>query len=1009
MHSTSREGHLFSFERRVRLGFVLAAIGFAFIGMFSYVSAMRFKESVARINHIHHVLNSLRELLSGLTSAESSQRSYLVTGQEQYLLEYEQAAQQVQARLHELQELTPDNSTQQKNLEALDPLVAERLSRLQAGLGLRNKEGLDAVQAVLMNGQDKQIEGPIHAIISNMQKEENRLLPEREQRAELNSLATRAAIASGSVLGFSLLFVALFIVGRSFAYGRRAETELRLARNTLEERVRERTSEVVQSGAALRAGEERLARVIDSAMDAIITVDDRQRITLFNPAAERMFGCPAGDAIGTPLEQFLPARFRAAHKEHLRGFGQNSVTRRTMGRFSPLRGLRKNGEEFPIEASISQVDVGGRKLFTAIVRDVTETANAQEIGRKLAAIVESSEDAIMSKSLDGLITSWNPAAERLFGYAAKEAIGKPMVKLFPPEQVEEEKEILARIGRGEGIDHYETHRVGKDGKLMEVSVTISPLRDNSGRVVGASTIARNITEHKRAGEELRRQAGLLNLAPALVRDMDDHIEMWTRGAERLYGYSKEEALGRRSYELLKTEFAQALPEIEKALNSTGVWEGELVQQTRGGKRVVVASQWVLHRDAKGKPARVLEVNADITALKQAEALQISSQKLGALGTLAGGIAHDFNNILSAINGSAALAISQFPRDHPVQACLEEIAKAGVRGADLVRRILSFSRPQDRNIEVQALEPVVEEALKLVRATLPAMIEIRTEFGADLPKARVDATQIYQVIVNLVTNAAHAVGDKPGLVVEVKLDAPTVHEDEILLYGQVPAGDYLRLLIGDNGSGMDEATVKRIFDPFFTTKPTGKGTGLGLSVVHGIVTAHHAVLQVYSKPGKGTTFRIYFPAVRGATTAVRVQERAAPSGLGERILFVDDEGVLVFVGTMSLEQNGYKVTGAAHGEAALGELRRNPNGYDAVVTDLSMPGMSGLQLTHQIRMIRPDIPVILTSGYINPEDQAKADRLGIRAILSKPVNTKELLATLAVVFQEGSGLRGNLSS
>jgi PAS domain S-box-containing protein len=527
-------------------------------------------------------------------------------------------------------------------------------------------------------------------------------------------------------------------------------------------------------------------------------------------------------------------------------------------------------------------------------------------------------------------------------------------------------------------------------------------------VVGASTIARDITEHKRAAEEIRKQAGLLDLAPALARDMDNRIELWTRGAEQLYGYTKEEALGRSAYELLKTDFPQALPEIEKTLNSTGIWEGELRQQTRGGKRVVVACQWVLHRDAKGKPARVLEVNADITALKQAEALQMRSQKLESLGTLAGGIAHDFNNILSAINGSATLAISQFPPDHPVQACLVEIEKAGARAADLVRRILSFSRPQDRNMEVQALEPVVEEALKLVRATLPAMIEIRAEFGSDLPKARVDATQIYQVIVNLVTNAAHAIGDKPGLV-EVRLDAPTVNEGEILLYEQVPAGDYLRLSISDNGCGMDKATVKRIFDPFFTTKPAGKGTGLGLSVVHGIVAAHHAVLKVYSEPGKGTTFRIYFPAVREATAAVRARERSAPSGFGERILFVDDEGVLVFVGTMSLEQNGYKVTGTPNGEAALREVRKNPDGFDAVVTDLSMPGMSGLQLAHEICKMRPDIPVILTSGYINPEDQAKADRLGIRAILTKPVNTKELLATLAALFEEGPRLRGNLSS
>lgn len=302
------------------------------------------------------------------------------------------------------------------------------------------------------------------------------------------------------------------------------------------------------------------------------------------------------------------------------------------------------------------------------------------------------------------------------------------------------------------------------------------------------------------------------------------------------------------------------------------------------------------------------------------------------------------------------------------------------------------------MHAQALEPVVEEALKLVRSTLPAMIEIRSAFDADLPKARIDATQIYQVIVNLATNAAHAIGDKRGLI-EVKLDARTVREEEVLLYSLVQPGHYVRLSVNDNGCGMDAATVQRIFDPFFSTKPTGKGTGLGLSVVHGIVTAHQGALKVYSELGKGTTFHIYFPAVRDAAAPERAPEGEVATGRGERILFVDDEGVLVFVGTMSLEQNGYKVTGMPHGEAALAELQRNPHEYDAVITDLSMPGLSGLQLAHQIRKLRADIPVILLSGYISPEDQVRADRLRIQAILTKPVHSKELLAALAALFEK----------
>jgi len=997
-----RASGLDSLERKVRLGFFAAAIVLVLIGVLSYLSVVRFGTDTRMVDHTYQVLNSLTELLSEMAAAESGVRGFIITGQPDQEQAYEAAAQRIEAKVQHIRELTSDNPTQLRNLDALAPLIADRLNLLQKRVGLRSKEGLEAAQASMMTDEGKRVRESIHQMVGNMENEETRLLEEREKLTESSSVLVKAAIVAGGVIALGLLLAAMLLVQRGFERSLNTEAELRLARDTLEDRVRERTNEVVKSGAALRAGDERLSRIIDSAMDAIITVDEQQRITLFNPAAEKMFKCPVSDAIGMPLERFLPARFRTSHAEHMRSFGQNPVTRRTMGGFSPLSGLRTNGQEFPIEASISQVEISGRKLFTAIVRDVTEMAKAREISSKLVAIVESSDDAIISKTVDGIITSWNPGAEKLFGYTAEEAVGKPVLMIVPPELASEEKEILARVVKGESTDHFETRRVRKDGKQIDVAVTISPLRDNSGRVIGASKIARDITERKQAEEEIRQQARLLDLAPALVRDKDNRIALWTRGAERLYGYSQEEALGRSSHELLRTVFPKALAEIEKTLNSEGVWEGELEHRTRDGNRVIVASQWVLHRDVKGRPSRVLEVNADITALKRAEALQMRSQKLEAIGTLAGGIAHDFNNILSAINGSASLAISQFPPDHPVQACLVEIEKAGARAADLVRRILTFSRPQDQNTHAQALVPVVEEALKLVRATLPAMIEIRTEFETDLPKALIDATQIYQVIVNLATNAAHAIGDKPGLI-EVKLDERSVTEEEILLYSDVQAGNYVRLQVSDNGCGMDAATVERIFDPFFSTKPTGKGTGLGLSVVHGIVTAHHGVLKVYSEPGRGTTFHIYFPAVKEAAAPVQPAEREVVPGRGERILFVDDEGVLLFVGTMTLEQNGYKVTGAPNGEAALKELLQNPDAYDAVITDLSMPGMSGLQLADQVRSFKIDIPVILTSGYINPEDQAKADKLGIRAVLTKPVKAKELLATLASVFEKRSRL------
>jgi len=1001
IHKPLRSG-LHSLEKKVLFGFAVAALLLVVIGALSYLSVTRSRVDAKSVEHTHLVLNSLSDTLSDASAAESAMRGYLLSGNAEFQQSYEGAAGKIEQELSDLRELTRDNPVQQKNLASLEPLVRERLQFMHSRIELRRDKGLAAVQTAGPNPSGRALQQSIRQTVAAMQDEEQTLLRQREQRAARSSETSRATIAIGGVVALVLLVAALYTIRQGFERGRLAESELREAKDSLEARVGEREL-------ALRVGEERLSRIIDSAMDAILTVDEQQRITMFNPAAESMFQCPAKDALGTPLERFLPTRFRSAHTGHMRAFGKNNVTRRAMGGLSELRGLRSNGEEFPIEASISQVNVNGSKLFTAIVRDITEASKAREATSKLVAIVESSDDAIISKTLDGIITSWNPGAEKLFGYTSEEAVGKPLTIIVPPELIDEEIAIVARISRGERIEHFETRRKKKDDTLIDVAVTVSPLRDNSGRVIGASKIARDITESKRVQEEIRQQASLLGLAPAMVRDINDRIVLWTRGAERLYGYSQGEAIGRVSHELLKTEFPFSREAVAKAFLADGAWEGELQHRTKGGQQVVVASQWILYRDAKGNASRVLEVNTDITALRRAEVLQMRSQKLEALGTLAGGIAHDFNNILAAINGSASLAMTQLAQDHPVQTCLIEIEKAGQRAADVVRRIVTFSRPQEENMRVQPLEPVIEEALRLVRATLPAMIEIRSDFAADLPKTRIDNTQIYQVIVNLATNSAHAIGDRSGLI-EVSTEAVTVHAQESMAYGDVPPGKYVRIRVSDNGCGMDAATLQRIFDPFFTTKPTGKGTGLGLSVVHGIIAGHRGIMKVYSEPGKGSTFLIYFPAVvEEAAPAVAAPAAKVASGRGERVLFVDDEGVLLFVGTMSLEQNGYAVTGMPNGDAALRELRMNPNHYDLVLTDLSMPGMSGLQLAEEIKNLRADLPVILTSGYVSPEDQTRANQAGVYAILNKPVNTKELLGTLAKLFEKSRAENANRAS
>jgi PAS domain S-box-containing protein len=297
-------------------------------------------------------------------------------------------------------------------------------------------------------------------------------------------------------------------------------------------------TERIKAEAALTRATARFNGIIASAMDAIVSIDSQQRVVLFNPAAEKMFGISAAEAQGQDLNRFIPERFRTAHSHHVEQFGRTGVSTRRMGALRTVAGLRANGEEFPIEASISQVDVDGEKLFTVILRDVTERQRADADRAQLAAIVQSSHDAIIGKSLEGVVTSWNAGAEQLFGYSAREMVGQSVLRIIPPDRQAEEAAILARLRRGEHVDHYETARIAKDGRVVEVSLSISPVRDATGAIVGASKIARDITERKRPEEALREaQAALLAHAENLEKTVAQRTTLLRESNAELEAFS----------------------------------------------------------------------------------------------------------------------------------------------------------------------------------------------------------------------------------------------------------------------------------------------------------------------------------------------------------------------------------------------------------------------------------------------------------------------------------------
>jgi PAS domain S-box-containing protein len=415
-----------------------------------------------------------------------------------------------------------------------------------------------------------------------------------------------------------------------------------------------------------------------------------------------------------------------------------------------------------------------------------------------------------------------------------------------------------------------------------------------------------------------------------------------------------------------------------------------IRRPDGAVRWIRERAFPVHGDGD-EVVRVVGTAQDITERRQLGEQVRQAQKMEAIGQLAAGVAHDFNNILSAILGNTQLALADTAQDHPARESLGEIEKAGVRGRSLVQQILAFGRLQPQERRIIELGPTLQEAFGFLRATIPSSVGIAISIDAAAPPVLADPTQVYQVIANLCTNAWHALEDRPGRI-EISLESATLDAAAASRLVGLKPGHFACLRVKDSGKGMDAATLQRIFDPFFTTKEPGIGTGLGLSVVHGIVQGHDGAIEVASRPGRGTTFRVYFPSapsVSAAPASVPIPQR----GAGQHILYLDDEEPLVFLAVRMLERLGYEVTGFTRAADAMRAVRDRPGQFDLFITDLNMPGASGLQVAAEVLKVRPDLPVVLCSGHVTEELREQARNAGIREVLNKPNTMQELSETI----------------
>ncbi len=734
--------------------------------------------------------------------------------------------------------------------------------------------------------------------------------------------------------------------------------------------------------------EQRYQELVEGTTDLITQVDAEGKLLYVNHMGKEIFGPDPGQLIGQDAFQFVHFNDRertvawfenCLNKKVLQDNIENrQINQETGAAHDMLWSTNFHYDELGKVASINGIahDITDRKMVEIAIRKSEE-----QWGRTFNSFT----DIVTLQDPDLHIVKCNRAACTTLDLSYDEIIGHRCYELFVDGSNEpcQDCPLLETKKTFEPYNREMYHK--KLGKTFLVSA--SPVFDEQGNLEYIAHVAKDVTDIKESEKERLRLATAIEQATesVVITDLKGSIQYVNPAFEKLTGYSRKEALGQNSHILSSGKHDQAFyKKMWTTLLQGEVWSGHLTNKKKDGTLFEEELTISPVRNNEGQITNFVAVKRDVSKEIALEKQLQHAIKMEAIGTLAGGIAHDFNNILAAIISYAQIIKNEVAADSRVGKDIAEVLAAGQRAANLVKQILTFSRKTET--EKQPLQPhlIVEEVLKMMEASFPSTIQIETDIDADCGLIMADPTNIHQVTVNLCTNSLHAMADQKGTL-GISLQRCELSAAEMTGEPILSPGSYVVLTVNDTGCGMDKATMERIFDPFYTTKEVDKGTGLGLAVIHGIVRDAQGFIRIKSTVGEGSSFAVYFPILQEKiSTAHESDQRVPLQGGSEHILIVDDEPLLVRATQRQLEDLGYRVTGTTNSKDALEKMSTSPDEFDLLITDQTMPGLTGAELALAAMEIKPDLPVILCTGHSDLPSKKKALAAGIKEYIAKPL-------------------------